>query len=128
MDADLSEILGDWPYDPGKVNVRLIRSAEGEPLIQIRLDLGILQLRYDGRPDGRSVNGYPSLLEYFEARLDGVEPEADGDIDDGDGPSAETERRAESGERSGAPEARGGTGEFAGDAPGGHPGGGFAGR
>ena len=103
MDADLSEILGDWPYDPGKVNVRLIRSTEGEPLIQIRLDLGILQLRYDGRPDGRSVNGYPSLLEYFEARLDGIEPEADenGDEDDGTaGPArgpAPKERGAEAG-------------------------------
>jgi hypothetical protein len=74
MNHDLSEILAEWPYDPTKVNVRLVQSSEGEPLIQIRLDLGILQLRYDGRPDGQTVNGYPSLLEYFEARADGTEP------------------------------------------------------
>lgn len=79
MNRDLSEILAEWPYDPSKVNVRLIQSADNEPIIQIRLDLGILQLRYEGRPDGQTVHGYPSLLEYFEARADGIEPPPDGD-------------------------------------------------
>lgn len=79
MNRDISQILAEWPYDPSKVNVRLIQNEDGEPVIQIRLDLGILQLRYDGRPDGQSVNGYPSLLEYFEARADGTEPDPDAD-------------------------------------------------
>lgn len=79
MNRDLTEILAEWPYDPSKVNVRLIQGREGEPIIQIRLDLGILQLCYDGRPDGQTINGYPSLLEYFEARLDGHEPDEEVD-------------------------------------------------
>ncbi|MEZ6234500.1 MAG: UvrB/UvrC motif-containing protein [Phycisphaerales bacterium] len=113
MDADLSEILGDWPYDPGKVNVRLIRSAEGEPLIQIRLDLGILQLRYDGRPDGKTVNGYPSLLEYFEARLDGIEPEDDeAEAGDADAP-ADSDARSRPRSSGGATSAGQGAGGFA---------------
>jgi len=79
MNRDLTDILNDWPYDPSKVNVRLIQSRDGESLIQIRLDLGILQLRYEGRPDGQTINGYPSLLEFFEARADGLEPPPDDD-------------------------------------------------
>lgn len=67
---DLSRILDDWPYEPGKINVRLVDGADGEPRIQLRLDLGILQMRSSGRPDGVRPHGYESLLEYHEARLD----------------------------------------------------------
>lgn len=84
MNRDLTDILNDWPYDPSKVNVRLIQNRDGDSLIQIRLDLGILQLRYEGRPDGQSINGYPSLLEYFEARADGLEPPPEDDDEPGD--------------------------------------------
>ena len=70
MNVDLTQILGDWPFEPGKINVRLITGADGEQRIQIRLDLGILQMNLDGRPDGQRPFGYDSLLEYFEAKLD----------------------------------------------------------
>lgn len=94
MNRDLSEILAEWPYDPSKVNVRLITGRDGEPLIQIRLDLGILQLNYEGRPDGQTVNGYPSLLEYFEARGDGLEPPPD-EVEESQEQKAKPEARAE---------------------------------
>jgi len=70
MDADLSDLLDDWPYVPGRLNVRLIEGTDGQPRIQVRLDLGILQMRLDGRPDGQRPHGFDSLLEYFEAGLD----------------------------------------------------------
>lgn len=72
MERDLSELLDEWPYEPGKINVRLIRGSDGEPIIQVRLDLGFLQMRSEGRPDGAHPNGYASLLEYQEARLDQI--------------------------------------------------------
>ena len=72
MERDLTELLNEWPFEPGKINVRLIRGADGEPLIQVRLDLGFLQMRSEGRPDGVSPNGFGSLLEYQEARLDQI--------------------------------------------------------
>ncbi len=98
MNRDLSQILAEWPYDPSKVNVRLIQGSEGESLIQIRLDLGILQLRYEGRPDGQTINGYPSLLEYFEARADGLEPPPDPEhADDPEATSPEREAAAAAG-------------------------------
>lgn len=70
MSADLSKVLQDWPYEPGTLNVRLITGDDGEPRLQVRLALGVLQMYVDGRPDGMRPNGYESLLEYHESRLD----------------------------------------------------------
>lgn len=70
MSADLSEVLKNWPYQPGKVNVRIITADDGAPRIQVRLDLGILQMHAEGRPDGQQPNGAGSLLEFFEEGLD----------------------------------------------------------
>lgn len=70
VSADFSKILDDWPYEPGKINVRQIEGEDGEPRIQLRLDLGILQMRTSGRPDGLRPFGFESLLEYHEHQLD----------------------------------------------------------
>ena len=70
MSDDLSRLLREWPFEPGKLNVRLITGEDGEPRIQVRLDLGILQMFTEGRPDGQKPNGFDSLLEYHEARAD----------------------------------------------------------
>lgn len=70
MSDDLSKILDQWPYEAGKINVRMIEGDDGEPRIQLRLDLGILQLRTSGRPDGLRPEGFESLLELHEARHD----------------------------------------------------------
>lgn len=70
MGFDLTKMLEDWPYEPGKINVRLIEGDDGEPMVQLRIDLGIMQLRCSGRPDGQRPGGFESLLDYHEARLD----------------------------------------------------------
>ncbi|MEM9066681.1 MAG: UvrB/UvrC motif-containing protein [Planctomycetota bacterium] len=72
MDLDLTKMLADWPYEAGKINVRLIQAENGEPLIQVRLDLGLLQMHAEGRPDGETPHGYGSILEYLEAKRDGT--------------------------------------------------------
>ena len=73
MNEDLTRFLNGWPFEPGKLNVRLVTAEDGEPRVQVRLDLGVLQMFVDGRPDGQRPNGYDSLLEYHEARLDEAE-------------------------------------------------------
>lgn len=70
---DLSNILRDWPFEPGSINVRVIQGDDQLPKIQVRLDLDIIQMNIDGRPDGQLPNGFASLLEYFEARVDEVQ-------------------------------------------------------
>lgn len=74
MNRDLTDLLNEWPFQPGQLNVRLVEGNDGEPRIQVRLDLGLLQMHVSGRPDGLRPFGYPSLLEYHEARIDGIEP------------------------------------------------------
>jgi hypothetical protein len=70
MSQDISNLLKEWPFQPGQINARLITGADGEPRVQVRLDLGIVQMHADGRPDGERPYGYPSLLEHFEAQIE----------------------------------------------------------
>jgi hypothetical protein len=100
MDVDLTELLRDWPFEPGKINVRLIETPHGERKIQVRLDLGVLQMELDGRPDGLRPHGYGSVLEYFEARLDGAPPapeEGLSEPEDADAPGSRPEGAGEGG-------------------------------
>lgn len=66
---DITPVLRGWDYEPGTINVRKVSGADGQPKLQMRLDLGLLQMEMSGRPDGVKPHGYDSLLEYFEAQL-----------------------------------------------------------
>ena len=110
MNVDIAEILSQWPFEPGKINVRLIEGDDGEHKIQVRLDLGILQMELDGRPDGLRPQGYDSLLEYYENRLDqtmrGGEPPFDGEppLDDENAPSNKDQPAAQETDNPASPE------------------------
>ena len=69
MDFDISRLLSDWEYEPGQVVVRRFKAKDGSEKIQLRVDLGLLQMNAEGRPDGKRPFGYPSLFEYYQARL-----------------------------------------------------------
>ena len=69
MDFDISHLLGSWEYQPGQVVVRRFKAKDGQEKIQLRVDLGLLQMNAEGRPDGKRPFGYISLLEYHQARL-----------------------------------------------------------
>ena len=69
MSKDLSNLLREWPYEPGQINVRLVEADDGRPLVQLRLDLGVLQMEMSGRPDGQSIDGFESALEMHEESL-----------------------------------------------------------
>ncbi len=69
MSLDISGILDDWPYESGHVMARRIRGDDGRDKIQLRLDLGVLQMETAGRPDGRRPHGQESLLVHYEQQL-----------------------------------------------------------
>jgi len=69
MSLDIGHILDGWPYRSGQVTVRRIQSDGGEPLIQLRLDLGLLQMRTTGRPDGQRPHGCESVLQHYQRQL-----------------------------------------------------------
>lgn len=66
---DLRRILANWPYESGQITVRKIMGEDGTPKIQMRLDLGLLQMEPSGRPDGARPHGFESLLAYHQHRL-----------------------------------------------------------
>ncbi len=68
---DISELLRSWEYDiRQEMMVRRIRGIDERMKIQMRLDLGILQMEEEGRPDGKKPHGKTSLLDYFEHIVD----------------------------------------------------------
>jgi hypothetical protein len=67
--SDLDPLLSEWPFDPSQVNARLITSADGTQKVQLRLDLGILQMHLDGRPDGQRPHGFECWLTYYKDQL-----------------------------------------------------------
>ncbi len=69
MDFDISNLLDQWEYQPGQVVVRRFKGKDGREKIQLRVDLGVLQMNAEGRPDGKRPLGFESLLEYYQARL-----------------------------------------------------------
>lgn len=69
MSFDISDVLEQWDYQPGEVAVRKFKGKDGHEKIQLRVDLGILQMNAQGRPDGKRPMGHPSLLECYQARL-----------------------------------------------------------
>ena len=69
INKDIAPLLRGWDYEPGTINVRKISGADGAPKLQMRLDLGLLQMEFTGRPDGVKPHGFESLLEYFESQL-----------------------------------------------------------
>ncbi len=65
---DLQPILADWPFDPSGLSVRAIEGEDGVPKIQLRIDLGVMQMNRDGRPDGQSFDGAETLLDFCRLR------------------------------------------------------------
>ena len=64
---DISPVLKSWEYDLRQdMMVRRVPGKDGKMKVQMRLDLGILQMEEEGRPDGKKPHGMESLLAYFE--------------------------------------------------------------
>jgi len=66
MSDDLASILHAWVFDPEDVRVRIIQGDDGLENIQLRVELGILQMEMSGRPDGLRPEKFESWLEYYE--------------------------------------------------------------
>src|SRR5229473_3399312 len=68
MSLDLNTILKDWPHENRAIKVRKILGLDGRQKLQLRIDLGVLQMELTGRPDGMRPHGCESLLTYHQLR------------------------------------------------------------
>jgi hypothetical protein len=66
---DIMHILKNWAYKPDEMNVRRITGDDHKDKIQMRLDLGLLQMEAEGRPDGKRPHGFESLLDFYRDAL-----------------------------------------------------------
>ncbi len=69
MNFDISHLLEQWEYQPGQVVVRRFVGKDGTEKIQLRVDLGLLQMNAHGRPDGKRPYGHPTLLEHYQGKI-----------------------------------------------------------
>ena len=60
--------LRGWDYEPGSVQARLVKGKDGRTVIQMRVDLGVLQLEVEGRPDGKQPHGCTTYFDYLQHR------------------------------------------------------------
>ena len=66
MFQDIDAALQGWDFKPGMVQARLVQRRDGRQVIQMRVDLGILQMETNGRPDGTRPHGHPSYFEHLQ--------------------------------------------------------------
>jgi hypothetical protein len=73
MRRDIDDALHGWPYDPqsGEIPAREVRTRDGRNVVQVRVELGLLQLEEDGRPDGIRPHGFETYLDYLRHRAAG---------------------------------------------------------
>ncbi len=82
MNFDISHLLEQWDYQPGQVVVRKFTGKDGLERIQLRVDLGILQMNAEGRPDGKRPFGHVSLFEFYQSKLTQHLAQHDGNDED----------------------------------------------
>ena len=49
MSLDLNDLMRDWPHEPGMIKVRKILGSDGKEKIQLRIDLGLIQMETVGK-------------------------------------------------------------------------------
>ncbi len=65
----IDHILRKWLYDPTSVSVRVCQGSDGREILQMRVDMGLLQLEVEGRPDGSRPHGFDTYFDYLLGRV-----------------------------------------------------------
>lgn len=70
MSQDIDSALFGWDFQPGMILSRMVKAANGRQVIQVRADLGVIQMELNHRPDGNKVHGFNTYLEYLQSLAD----------------------------------------------------------
>ena len=66
MNRHIDNALEGWEFQPGVVQARLVHGSDQRQLIQMRVDVGILQMETQGRPDGKRPHGFATYYDYLQ--------------------------------------------------------------
>lgn len=61
----IDDELNDWPFEPGTVAARMVSAGGGREVLQMRIDMGIVQMEIEGRPDGARPGGQETTLDHL---------------------------------------------------------------
>jgi hypothetical protein len=67
---DIDFIFRQWPFKPGVIAARLVRAGDGREVMQMRIEMGLLQMETAGRPDGEHPGGRDNCLEWLQSLAD----------------------------------------------------------
>jgi hypothetical protein len=62
---DIDSVLKGWDFHPGEVNARLFKARNGREVLQMRVDMGVLQMETEHRPDGQRPHGAETYYDYL---------------------------------------------------------------
>lgn len=65
----IDHILRKWPYNPTSVSARICAGSDDRDVLQMRVDMGLLQMEIEGRPDGERPHGYDTYFDYLLSRV-----------------------------------------------------------
>jgi hypothetical protein len=66
MPLDIDAAIAGWEVKAGIVQSRVIDASDGRQVLQMRVDLGILQMELGGRPDGLKPHGFATYLDHLK--------------------------------------------------------------
>ena len=62
---DIDTLLKNWRFRPGEVNARLVKTRTGREVLQMRIDMGVVQMETELRPDGQRPGGAETYYDYL---------------------------------------------------------------
>jgi hypothetical protein len=73
---DIDFIFHEWPWQPGVISARLVRARDGREVLQMRIEMGLLQMETTGRPDGEHPGGNETYLVHLRKEIAAAERSA----------------------------------------------------
>jgi hypothetical protein len=61
----IDDVLKSWAYEPDTLSVRIVHGSDGRDVLQMRIDMGVLQLEMEGRPDGTRPGGCDTYYDHL---------------------------------------------------------------
>ncbi len=71
MQRHIDFALEGWDFQAGIVQARLVHGNDNRQVLQMRVDLGVLQMEVGNRPDGQRPHGFPTYFDFLKREAKG---------------------------------------------------------
>lgn len=68
MRQDIDGAMKGWEHKPNVLQARVVSARDGREVLQMRLDLGILQMEMTDRPDGSRPHGFATYHDFLKSK------------------------------------------------------------